>query len=532
MKRILLISLFFLLIITTFSTAKYTGSEIKAFAYGEKAFKVKYDRYLTEEGGMVIPNIYEMTDIGKVEIDDTDLGVYYIWKYDEVSLSKEYWDSQSEMWSQMLVDFTSKKKAAAAGTLLIETGKTMLGLGVSMLIGDLISAGAAIPSAVKTVVKAGKLTTVALGLGSAGLDTIASLMATDREDFIIMRIAAETLENSRLEEINQLLNEMQKKREGVELTGNTMSLINYLVYAATLNTQMTNALTNSDSLKGVYEMVADFTETMGDQATIKTVERGISEDAESLNAFLNASIIHLTFLIDLAKQLGYLRNEIENATIVQDSSRMRINAIKYETTRYVYYGTMAGFFRLYKKYLQKDMTEEMDYAKSEMNRYEYFIRKVKYYLEKKESEQIKNVPPSEPYNPSPIEGANIQVGPKYNLDRIKLSWEATDTEKDTITYDVYFGEHPDKLQLVAQNIVKSEYESGGIAEGKTYYWKVVAKDTTKNTSVSPTWHFNTIETGVDKQTPNGADLIYVEGGTFMMGSDEGDNDEEPIHKVT
>jgi formylglycine-generating enzyme required for sulfatase activity len=32
--------------------------------------------------------------------------------------------------------------------------------------------------------------------------------------------------------------------------------------------------------------------------------------------------------------------------------------------------------------------------------------------------------------------------------------------------------------------------------------------------------------------PNGADLIYVEGGTFMMGSDEGDSDEEPIHEVT
>ena len=26
-------------------------------------------------------------------------------------------------------------------------------------------------------------------------------------------------------------------------------------------------------------------------------------------------------------------------------------------------------------------------------------------------------------------------------------------------------------------------------------------------------------------------MVYVEGGTFMMGSDEGDSDEKPIHKV-
>jgi hypothetical protein len=389
MKRILFFSLFFLLTIAAFSTTKYTGSEVKTYAYGERAFKVEYDRYLTEEGGIIIPNIYEMTDTGKVEIDDTDLGVYYIWEYGR-PLSKEYWDSESEMWSQMLVDFTSRRKTAAAATLSVEIGKSILGLGVSMLIGDLFSAGAAIPSTVKTIVEAGKLTGVALGLGSAGLDTIANLLATDSEDFIMMKTAAEIIEDSTLEEIDQLLNEMQKKREGVELTGDRMTLMNYLVNAATLNIQITDALTNPDSLKGVYKMVSDFTETIGSLATVETVEQGIFEDVESTNAFLNASIIHLTFLKDLAEQLGYLRDEIENAAIMQDSSRMSINAIKYETTKYVYYGTMAGFFRLYKKYLQEDMTEEMDYVKGEMDEYEYFIRNVGYYLEMKESEDIKN----------------------------------------------------------------------------------------------------------------------------------------------
>lgn len=28
------------------------------------------------------------------------------------------------------------------------------------------------------------------------------------------------------------------------------------------------------------------------------------------------------------------------------------------------------------------------------------------------------------------------------------------------------------------------------------------------------------------------DMIYVEGGTFAMGSDNGDGDEQPIHNVT
>jgi len=531
MKRILLFSLFLLFLVTAFSTAKYIGSEIKAFAYGEKAYKVKYDRYLTEDGGKVIPNIYEMTDIGKIKVDNTDLGIYYIWKYG-MTLSKEYWDSQSEMWSEILVDFTSKRKSAAGVTILLETGKTLLGLGVSMLIGDLISAGAAIPSAIKTAIEAGNLTSVALGLGSAGLDTIASWLSTDREDFVTIRAAAEILEDSRLEEIDQLLIELQKKREGIEFASTEIRLVNYLVYAATLSTQMTTALTNPDSLKSAYEIVSDFTASMADHATIKTVERGIIKDAESLNTFLNASIIHLTFLVDLANQLGNLRNEIENAAIMQDPPRMKIGVMRYAATEYVYYATMGGFFRLFKKYLQKDITEEMDYVIGEMKRYESFIRIVKNYLEQKESEEIKNEPPSKPFNPSPAEGERLDVGTEYNIDWVKLSWEATDTENDTLTYDVYFGEHPDKLELKAQNIVRSEYECGGIVRGKTYYWKVVAKDTTKNTSVSPTWHFNTIKKEVGTQTANGAPMIYVEGGTFQMGSNVGDSNEEPVHEVT
>lgn len=68
-----------------------------------------------------------------------------------------------------------------------------------------------------------------------------------------------------------------------------------------------------------------------------------------------------------------------------------------------------------------------------------------------------NLPPEKPYNPSPSNGATNVDGYK-----LKLSWSARDPNFfDTLRYDVYFGESPGNLELIASKISSSYVELGG-----------------------------------------------------------------------
>ena len=58
----------------------------------------------------------------------------------------------------------------------------------------------------------------------------------------------------------------------------------------------------------------------------------------------------------------------------------------------------------------------------------------------------------------------------------QLSWSGFDFDGDSLVYNVYFGEDPGELQLVAQNITSEEYNVTGLQPGKTYYWRVSAED--------------------------------------------------------
>ena len=154
----------------------HVDTKTKAFAYGERAFKVTSDIY---HGKPVMPTVYEMMDTGKVEVESTDLGIYFLWKYWNLDTDWDLWISK---WSRELVDHSSKQKGAAVGTLLMETGSTLLGTGLSMMIGDILSLGARLPTNINTFVKAGKLVSVSLGLTAACLDTIVTLLVTDKAD--------------------------------------------------------------------------------------------------------------------------------------------------------------------------------------------------------------------------------------------------------------------------------------------------------------------------------------------------------------
>lgn len=95
-----------------------------------------------------------------------------------------------------------------------------------------------------------------------------------------------------------------------------------------------------------------------------------------------------------------------------------------------------------------------------------------------------NLPPSQPASPNPANGAvNQSVG-------TILSWQCTDPENDALTFDVYLGTSSNP-PLLASNVTGITFNPGSLQYQKTYYWKIVAKDTQGNSTTGPIWSFTT-----------------------------------------
>jgi len=93
-----------------------------------------------------------------------------------------------------------------------------------------------------------------------------------------------------------------------------------------------------------------------------------------------------------------------------------------------------------------------------------------------------NNPPNVPERPNPSNGANnVSINPI-------LSWQCSDPDNDSLTYDVYFGtsSNPPKVATVTS----SSYNPGTLQYDTTYYWKIIASDG-KATTSGPVWHFTT-----------------------------------------
>jgi len=98
--------------------------------------------------------------------------------------------------------------------------------------------------------------------------------------------------------------------------------------------------------------------------------------------------------------------------------------------------------------------------------------------------QVKNLPPSPPSNPSPPDNATDRPL------QFTLDWQCLDPENDPMTFDVYFGlENPPQLYLNGISI--SSFEANNLQQGFTYYWKVVANDGHGNSVIGPQWSFTT-----------------------------------------
>lgn len=130
------------------------------------------------------------------------------------------------------------------------------------------------------------------------------------------------------------------------------------------------------------------------------------------------------------------------------------------------------------------------------------------------SEDIKsNRAPTAPTRPIPATGSTVGA-----VSNVLLAWTATDSDRDTLTYDVYLfkeGSSPATPYITDHNndtlfVNNLEYD-------KTYYWQVVAKDKREKV-FSEIWTF---------KTPKFPNLNYVftreESGTYQIYAANGDS---------
>lgn len=85
---------------------------------------------------------------------------------------------------------------------------------------------------------------------------------------------------------------------------------------------------------------------------------------------------------------------------------------------------------------------------------------------------------------SPVSGASIS----QTSTTVNLIWKAEDFDDDIIGYDLYFGELNDP-PLLSSDITDSRFNDIQVTVGKTYYWKIVTKDSVGNESTSQVFNF-------------------------------------------
>lgn len=98
---------------------------------------------------------------------------------------------------------------------------------------------------------------------------------------------------------------------------------------------------------------------------------------------------------------------------------------------------------------------------------------------------VANQPPNTPSGPTPENGeTDVPID-------ITLSWVGGDQNpSDTVTYDLYF-DTVSPPSLWKLGLTLTHYDVLGMEYGKTYYWKIVAKDNHGGITEGPIWHFTT-----------------------------------------
>jgi len=107
-------------------------------------------------------------------------------------------------------------------------------------------------------------------------------------------------------------------------------------------------------------------------------------------------------------------------------------------------------------------------------------------------------PPEAPSGPSPVNGAVNQKDLGSAL-TVTMSWLCNDPDTgDSLTYDLYFSDDSGKVNnldvssKVSSNQTQNSYKSAALQYRKTYYWRVLVKDSHGLSSTGPVWSFTTV----------------------------------------
>jgi len=118
-----------------------------------------------------------------------------------------------------------------------------------------------------------------------------------------------------------------------------------------------------------------------------------------------------------------------------------------------------------------------------------------------------------PHDPFPADGAE-----DVPFD-VTLSWSCADPDGDALTYDVEMGYAGSGMSLIGVGLTDSERPVTGLAEGRTFQWKVTAEDDDGHRTEGPVWSFTTIGAAGDvfadltlnrRQTKSGIELTVID----------------------
>ncbi len=91
--------------------------------------------------------------------------------------------------------------------------------------------------------------------------------------------------------------------------------------------------------------------------------------------------------------------------------------------------------------------------------------------------------PAELLTPSQKQAVSAANGP------VALTWTGSDVDNDIVGYDVYFDTAASPA-LFKAGVTDSKLSGIAVTAGKTYYWKVITKDSKGNTSDSGVFNFS------------------------------------------
>ncbi len=133
---------------------------------------------------------------------------------------------------------------------------------------------------------------------------------------------------------------------------------------------------------------------------------------------------------------------------------------------------------------------------------------------------INQAAPEVPSAPTPADGGTLD-----SL-AIELSWTCSDPDGDPLTYDIYLDTSSTPEVLIA-SIDTTSYTPIGLRYNSTYYWQIVATDTTGLETEGPIWSFSlgadAIVPSCSLIAPNGGELWYI-GSDYDITWEAADDD--------